>query len=113
MTTIKQILVPVRDIDKAIEFYSKTFGFSVKFKDEQRYAALDGGTITLALVSSEENLTGDQVAISVAVEEANQFLEGVRGNGVKIVLDISEGPHEKRAVVADPDGNSIVVYSKN
>lgn len=112
MNSVKQILIPVESIELSIEFYRKNFGFPVKFQDGSRYAALDGGSVTLALVSAEENLTGKQVAIAVAVSEAEQFLGAARENGVQVIRDVMPGPHEKRAVVADQDGNAIVVYSK-
>jgi predicted enzyme related to lactoylglutathione lyase len=113
VNVVKHVLIPVKNIDSSVEFYIKNFGFALKFKDGRRYAALNGGSITLALVSSEENLTGDKIAFSVAVEEAQQFVEDARGKGIDIIQEVTQGPHEQRAVLSDLDGHPIVVFSKS
>ena len=111
MAVIKQILVPVSNITAALDFYSRTFGFSVKFRDGDRYAALDGGGVTLALTAQEESLA-EGVTFSVITDDVAAFIEAGRSQGLTVLSGVAEGPHEKRAVVGDTDGNPVVVYSK-
>jgi len=112
MFTIKQVLIPVEDLDTSIEYYTTRFKFDLKFRDGHRYAALDGGSITLALVTEGENVTNGRVSISVNVSDLDGMVSAAKGRGDQILRDITEGPHERRAVLADNSGNPVVIYSK-
>ncbi|MFE3838792.1 VOC family protein [Pseudogemmobacter sonorensis] len=111
MAEIKQILVPVSDMDRAVAFYSGHFGFRLKFRDGDRYAAFDGGGITLALTAQGESLASS-VTFSVQCDDVDAFLAEETCAGVQVLEPVQQGPHERRAVLADADGNPIVVYSK-
>ncbi|MDF0600984.1 VOC family protein [Psychromarinibacter sp. C21-152] len=112
MNAVKQILVPVSDMDAAVDFYTTRFGFPLKFRDGDRYAALDGGSVTIALTSGEESLAGASVTFSVVTADVGSLVAAARGAGVTVASDIAQGPHETRAVLRDRDGNPVVVYSK-
>ena len=112
MSTVKQILIPVSDIGAAVDFYTRHFGFPLKFRDGDRYAALDGGAITIALAARGEAVAGKAITFSVVTEDVVAFVGEARAQGVQVLSDLVQGPHELRAVVADDDGNPIVVYSR-
>lgn len=112
MTTIKHILIPVADIGAAVEFWTGHFGLSLKFRDGDRYAALDGGGITLALTAQGESLT-EGIALSVQVADADAFVRDRAAAGVAVLRPVEQGPHERRAVLADPSGRPVVVSSRN
>lgn len=112
MAVLKHVLVPVDDIDAAIEFYRARFGFALKFRDADRYAALDAGGVTIGLVSGDEALTQDKVAMSICVDDVDAMVEHTQAAGGAIILGAQQGPHERRAVISDPDGHPVVVYSK-
>lgn len=112
MSVLKHILIPVDDIGAAIDFYGRQFGFSLKFRDGDRYAALDGGTVVVALTASSESITGKGAALSIQVDDVDTFVEAARLRGTTILRAVEQGPHERRAVLADPSGQPIVVSSK-
>jgi len=107
---IGNVLHPVTDVAAAVDFYGVAFGFATKFTDGDRYAALDGGSITLALAGPAEDVTGGSAAVSIKVHDVREVVQTVVQAGGSIVKPPEAGPHELRAVVLDPWENALVVY---
>lgn len=107
--TVGNVLYPVADVLAAADFYDRSFGFRAKFVDGERYAALDGGGITFAVVGPDETLT-PVPAVSIKVTSVATVLDKVVAAGGSIVREPEQGPHEIRAVARDPWGNSLIVY---
>ena len=108
---IGNVLHPVAEVAAAAGFYSRVFGFATKFTDGDRYAALDGGSITLALAGPAEDVTGGRAAVSIKVPDVRAAVESVVQAGGSILRAPEEGPHELRAVVRDPWENALVLYA--
>ena len=104
------VLYPTADLKAAVAFYHDGLGLPVRFVDGDRYAALDGDGTTFALAGGTERISARPVA-SFKVSSVQDALERVRAAGGTIVAEPSEGPHEVRAVVADPDGNEFILYA--
>ena len=107
---LRQVQHPVADVGAAVEFYAAAFGFTEKFIDGDRYAALAAGDVTLALASPAEDITGGVPAASVKVADVPAALDAVTRAGGEVVRPAERGPHETRAVVRDPWGNALIVY---
>jgi len=107
---IGNVLHPVTDVAAAADYYGRVFGFVTKFQDGDRYAALDGGSVTLALAGPAEDVTGGRVAASIKVPDVLAAVEAVVRAGGSSVRPAEAGPHELRAVVLDPWENALVVY---
>ncbi|RJL26634.1 VOC family protein [Bailinhaonella thermotolerans] len=107
-TKIGNVLVPVDDLDKAIAFYG-ALGFPVRFRDGDRFAALDGRGVTIALAGPEEHVTG-ATAPSYKVGDVAEAVRDLTEAGARLVRGPEEGPHEVRAVLSDPSGNVFVIY---
>ncbi|WP_216892837.1 VOC family protein [Nocardia alni] len=100
---------PVEDVVAAASFYRESLGLVAKFVDGDRYAALDAGGPVLALVSPREDLA-ERVAASFKVADVTAALAAVERAGGRIVRQAERGPHEVRAVAADPWNNVFVLY---
>ncbi|QKV79890.1 VOC family protein [Amycolatopsis sp. Hca4] len=107
---IGNVLYPVPDVAKAIEFYRDGLGLPLKFADGDRYAALNGGRTTFALAGPEEDVTGGKPAASFKVADVPAAIAQLQEAGATVLSPAAEGPHEIRAVLADPWGNAFVVY---
>jgi catechol 2,3-dioxygenase-like lactoylglutathione lyase family enzyme len=107
---IGNVIVAVPDLDAACAFYGDTMGLKQKFRDGDRFAAYDGGGVTLALVSGEEDVTGGVTAPSFKVADVAGAVADLEAGGATVVVGPAEGPHEIRAVVRDPAGNPLVLY---
>ncbi|MEV0588265.1 VOC family protein [Nonomuraea sp. NPDC050310] len=99
------VLIPVADLDEAIAFY----GLPVKFRDGDRFAALDGGGVTVALAGPGEHLL-PAAAPAYKVTGLEQAVAGFVARGATVEREPESGPHELRAALRDPDGNLFVLY---
>lgn len=86
------ILWPVDDLAVALAFYRNAVGLPVRFTGGERFAALDAGGTTLALVAGGEDVTSGAPAISVKVADVADAVERLTGAGARIVSPPSEGP---------------------
>ncbi|MFD9947115.1 VOC family protein [Nonomuraea sp. NPDC050547] len=100
------VFIPVKDLDEAIAFY----GLPVKFRDGDRFAALDGGGVTLALAAPAEHVT-DACAPSYKVDDVRRAVRDLEARGATVLAPPAAGPHEIRAVLRDPSGNVFVLYT--
>ena len=110
---LRSVLHPVADVAAAIAYYSGTFELSSSFIDGDRYAALDAGGVTLALVGREEDVTGGVAAASMKVASLAVTLDKIERHGGTVLTPAHKGPHETRAVVEDPWGTVLVGYEAN
>ena len=111
------VLIPVADLDEALAFYSDALGLPVKFRDGDRFAALDGGGTTVALVAATaegveggEQVAGAVTAPSYKVADVGRAVQDLEKAGATVVRPPEAGPHEIRAVLRDPSGNLFIVY---
>jgi predicted enzyme related to lactoylglutathione lyase len=110
MTRIGNVLYGVDDVAAAVAFYRDGLGLEVKFQDGERFAALDGGGTTFALAAPEEQIAAGPVA-SFKVDDVAATTKRLTAAGAELVRGPEDGPHEIRAVLRDPAGNSFVVYT--
>ena len=103
-------ILPAKDLDAALTFYREALGLEEKFRDGDRFAALDLGGTTVALAAGEEDRAG-VAALSFKVDDVRDAVVQLRGAGAEVLRDVEEGPHEFRAVLRDPAGNPFIVYS--
>jgi catechol 2,3-dioxygenase-like lactoylglutathione lyase family enzyme len=97
------------DMDAAVHFYSDVLGFAMKFRDGDHWAAFDVGGMTLAVEGGAPGGSGG-ATVSLRVNGGLAALvEELRAKGAH-VSDVESGPHERRASVQDPAGNTLVLY---
>jgi catechol 2,3-dioxygenase-like lactoylglutathione lyase family enzyme len=108
------LLYPVADIDTALPFFTEGLGLPIKFRDGNRYCALDAGALTLALVAGEERLV-DQPALAFRVDDGDDIAAAIArlvDAGATVALPAEQGPHETRAVLRTPEGFALTVSAK-
>jgi predicted enzyme related to lactoylglutathione lyase len=108
---VGNVLYPAADLHQAMAFYRDGLGLRVKFQDGDRFASLDGGNVTFALVSGQEDVTSGAPAVSFKVSDVATSVERLTAAGAEVVSPAADGPHETRAVLRDPAGNQFVVYA--
>jgi predicted enzyme related to lactoylglutathione lyase len=110
--SVGNVLYPVKDVDAAVNFYAAVLSLATKFQDGTRFAALDGGSVSVALAGDEEDVTDGRVAASFKVDDVQQAVDTAVSNGATVLRAPEQGPHEIRAVLVDPWDNPLVVYSR-
>ena len=91
------MLYPVDTIDAALPLFVDGLGLTVKFRDGERYCALDGAALVFRV---DEN--DDLYAAMARVVAA----------GASVRVPVQQGPHELRAVLEDANGALLVLSQK-
>ncbi len=108
---VRMVILSTDDLDESIRFYSETLGMSLKFRDGSHYAALDGGSISLALATAVDHPMPGQVVVGIRTDDVDGAAQAIEANGGAIVKGPYNDAHERRAVVYDHKGNGLVFYS--
>ncbi|MDP7705395.1 VOC family protein [Mycobacterium sp. TY815] len=108
---VRMIVLSTDDLDESIRFYSENLGMAVKFRDGDHFAALDGGSITLALATAVDHPIPGQVVVGIKTSDVDAAARAIEASGGGIVRAPYDDAHERRAVVYDNKGNGLVFYS--
>ena len=107
---VRMIVLSTDNLDESIKFYSETLGMPLKFRDGAHFAALDGGSVTLALATAVDHPIHGQVVVGIKTEDVDGAAKAVEESGGGIVKGPYDDAHERRAVVYDNKGNGLVFY---
>lgn len=117
---IKFASIPVRDQDRALEFYTKQLGFTVltdqPFNDTQRWIELKipGADTGLVLFTPEghEDRIGTFQAISFFTNNVQKTYDELSSRGVEFSGPPQTADWGSSAIFKDQDGNQFVLGSK-
>jgi catechol 2,3-dioxygenase-like lactoylglutathione lyase family enzyme len=104
------IILSTDDLDESVRFYSETLGFPLKFRDGDHFAALDGGSVTLALATAIDHPIPGQVVVGIKTDDVDGAAKWAEDNGGGILKAPYDDAYERRAVVYDHKGNGLVFY---
>ena len=108
---VRQVVLSTDDLDESIRFYTETLGFTLKFRDGGHYAALEGGSVTLALATAVDHPMPGKVVAGIKTTDVDAAAKAIEEGGGAIVRGPYNDAHERRAVVYDNQGNGLVFYS--
>lgn len=108
---VRMVVLSTDDLDESIRFYTETLGMPLKFRDGAHYAAIDGGSITIALATAVDHPMPGQIVVGIKTADVDSAAETVDTNGGGLVKGPYNDAHERRAVVYDNKGNALVFYS--
>jgi catechol 2,3-dioxygenase-like lactoylglutathione lyase family enzyme len=111
----------VRDVEEAIEFYSRCFGFSVISSAAPAFADVRRGALRLLLSGPKSSAgrpmpDGRQPApggwnrIHLIVDDIESEVSRLRGEGVEFRSDVVTGPGGSQIVLDDPSGNPVELF---
>ncbi len=103
----------VTDMARAEAFYRDVLGLNVVTPwggPGRRFPEFEAGGTTISLTSLPQLPSGAIVAL--AVDDARATVEELRSKGVSIVMEPLETRVCYMALVADPDGNQIVIHQR-
>lgn len=108
---VRMLLLSTDNLDESIEFYAESLGMPVKFRDGSHFAALDGGSITLALATSIDHPIPGTVVPGIKTTDVDEAVAAIEKAGGAVIRAPYNDAHERRAVVYDNQGNGLVFYS--
>ena len=107
---VGMIIHPVADLEAAVRFYESALGLTVKLRDGDRFCAMDAGGVTIGLAAGEERLSEIPLD-SYKVDDVDVAVRELLAGGAVVERAAHNGPHERRALLRDPDGNPLLIYA--
>ena len=117
---IKFVGVPVRDQDRALDFYTKKLGFIITtdqpFNDKQRWIELKipgaQSGIVLFTPDGHESRIGDFQSISFVTDNVQKTYDELLSRGVEFMGPPTTADWGSSAIFMDPDGNKFLIGTK-
>ena len=114
---VEQVSIPVKDQDKALQFYTKKLGFTlvkdVNFGESQRWIELatpKGETkVVLYTPEGQENRIGTFSNIMFSTEDVEALFIELQKKEVEFEKEVTEECWGKHFIFKDVDGNSFCV----
>jgi predicted enzyme related to lactoylglutathione lyase len=109
---IANVWVPVDDIERALDFYQNTLGFSVIRRDGP-WAEIDANELNIGLNGREPEgaQAGGGPVITFQPEAGLEAaIEDLEGRGVEFAAGISEHDWGRVATFKDSEGNDLQLY---
>jgi predicted enzyme related to lactoylglutathione lyase len=120
ITSIKFISIPVRDYDRALEFYTQKLGFKVttdqRFGESSRWIEMKvprGETgIALFTPPGQEERIGTFMPMSYQCDNVQRTFEELKERGVEFVQEPKTESWGTSAIFKDSEGNQFVMSSR-
>jgi predicted enzyme related to lactoylglutathione lyase len=117
---VKFVTIPVRDQDRALEFYTQALGLKVMtdqpFDDRQRWIELAIPRAETRLVlftpAGHENRIGGFSSITFMADDVEATYRLLKSRGVEFVQEPQSADWGTAAIFKDPDDNQFVLSSK-
>jgi len=108
---VATVWLPVRDMDRAVSFYSDTLGLTVKDRDGD-WSEIDAGGLTIGLNAREEATgNGGGAVITFQPDSSiDEEVERLTRAGVHFTGGISDHPWGRVAPFKDSEGNDLQFY---
>lgn len=110
---LNQVTAPTRDLVKAIAFYEK-LGLKMIVKAAPRYARFEcpTGEATFSLHLVDELPSGAGIIIYFETDELDEKVKALKNQGITFLHEpIDQSWLWREARLADPDGNTIILYT--
>src|SRR5215469_1119250 len=110
-----QVRYIVRDVDSAIEFYCKYFGFRQLMHPAPSFAMLERGDLRLVLSKPSLETGGGQEPrgwnrFSIEVKDLENTVSVLHKAGARFRNEIVKGVGGNQTIVEDPSGNPIELF---
>ena len=114
---IKFASVPVRDQDRALDFYTKKLGFKVitdsPFDETQRWIELGlpraETKLVLFTAQGQEAMIGGFMNLTFVADDVEATARELKGRGVEFVQEPQKADWGTAAIFKDIDGNQFVL----
>lgn len=118
ITTIAYTAYPVTDMPRARAFYEGLLGLvpSTVFEHEGRHWIeydIGAGTLGISNMSADKwKPSPDGPSMALEVADFAAAVATLRGGGVKFHIEPMDTGVCEMAIVADPDGNSLIIHRR-
>ncbi|HLV03561.1 MAG TPA: VOC family protein [Actinomycetaceae bacterium] len=95
--------------DPTLAFYRAVFG-DPKFVEDGAWAPFDAGGVSVNIAGPREAVGGGAV-IQVKTDDLDAAVAFLEEQGGEVVQPPADGGHQRHAVLRDPSGTLLAVYS--
>ena len=114
---VKFVSIPVKDQDRALEFYTRKLGFKVMtdspFDGKQRWIELSipraDTRVVLFTADGHEKMIGGFMNITFVADDVEATAKEMKDKGVEFVQDAKKADWGTAAIFKDVDGNRFVL----
>ena len=113
------VLIPVRDLARADEFYGKTLGLERNPNSGERWVEYETGNVTLALISPAamgprflEDFKPIWMPIALRVPDVEEAKRRLEAAGVEFQGEVIDSGVCHIAPFTDPDGNALQLHRR-
>jgi predicted enzyme related to lactoylglutathione lyase len=110
------VSVPVRDLDRAAEFYGETLGLQRSRGYSERWREFELGNVSLALIPIEmlgrDEFTANIAPVAIRVPDVAEAREKLEAAGVEFPIDTIDSGVCHIAPFRDPDGNALQLHRR-
>ncbi len=110
---VQSVYYTVKDMNRAVEFYQGVFGMALKFRDGDKWAQFDGGSVSVALSSAGESasLEGGAV-VAFEVDDMAACEARLKAVGATVLARRDMGAHGAVVAFRDSEGNIAQLFAK-
>jgi predicted enzyme related to lactoylglutathione lyase len=108
--------IPIRDLERAVEFYGSTLGLARSvYMPERNFAEFETGNLTLSVLNAEKMGIPHgtiQVHIALHVDDVADARRILEERGVEFEGDVFDTGVCHMAFFRDPDGNALMLHHR-
>jgi len=105
------VTVMVSDLERAVQFYTRTLGLSLKNRYGNEFAEVEAPGLTIGLHPSIEHGPSpgrsESLSIGLGVEDLDKAMNELRNRGVQFLPNVIEDGALRIAYFTDPDNNLL------
>jgi predicted enzyme related to lactoylglutathione lyase len=115
INSIAFTVYPVSNVPKSRQFYEGILGLKVDHNFQDRWVEYDiaGQTFAISDMMTDNQPGAQGAGIGFEVDDLDQTLAHLKAANVKFLMEAFSSPVCRMAVIADPDGNGIVIHKRN
>ena len=121
--TFATVRYMIDDVAKALEFYTKYFGFTVQMESRPAFAAVTRGPLRLLLSGPESSgrrpmpdgsktVPGGWNRIQIPVRDLPREVARLRADGLRFRNEVIKGVGGSQIILDDPFGNPIELFEE-
>jgi len=108
---IANIVIKVADLDRSCEFYTKTLGLALAYRDTAaNWAEIELNGVHLGLMQAEPAGGARNPFLSLLVDDLAATVAVLKERGVNFDGDIRTEAYGRLITVTDPDGNQFDLF---
>ena len=119
--TVHGIRYQVKDVNRAVAFYTEHLGFTLGHQQLPAFAAVSLGEVTILLSGpgasgsrpmpdGQSQEPGGWNRVVLRVSDLAGCIESLKGAGVRFRNELESGPGGRQIQIEDPDGNPIELF---